>query len=368
MTGLWQRGEIRDTAWALLFALWCVAWVTGLVAATQGAPEIVTLQGNAGLRQTVATFIPLPYGVALFAWGVTAFVPMWVLLRLRRRLDPDGQCMASIRWSLSSKGFNLAVMVLAITASLVALAGASETFQAWSRSISPEVVRFLSAWWFLLLLIASALFLIPVLMCLLNPHTLARDRLERWWRPFWPGVAASAVAIACWGVIPALAEYLLDASLDWNHAWVFIPLLALNYLVAAASDLIAFAWWFSMRRTRHAVALAARLFRWSTLRAYLGFDLALAVAMIVIAVPVLLLSIFTLYVVPQYDDWQEAGMVDMPTAYDALASTLRAMSESLDWMLPGLTVLGVYLVIARGRLLYRLVEPDLSPSADSTAR
>lgn len=368
MTGLWRRGEIRDAAWALLFALWCVGWVAGIVASTQGAPDIVSVQGNTGLRQTVAMLIPLPYGLALFAWGVIAFVVMWGLLRLRRWLDPQGQCMASIRWSLSSKAFNLVVMAAAIIASVVAVAGASETLQAWLGHVSPEAARFLSAWWFPSLLIAYALFLIPVLMCLLNPHTLARDRLERWWRPFWPGVAASAVAIACWGLIPALAEYLLDVSLDWTHAWVFIPLLALNYLLVSASDLVAFAGWFSMRRTRHAIALAARLFRWSTLRAYLGFDLVLMVATIVIAVPVLLLSAFTIYVVPQYDHWQEAGMVDMPTAYDALASTLRAMSESVDWMLPSLTVLGVYLVIARGRLLYRLVEPDLSPSADSTAR
>lgn len=368
MTGAWQRAGIRDIAWALLFALWCVAWVAGLVASTQGAPDVVNVQGNTGLRQTVAMLIPLPYGVALFAWGVIAFVVMWGLLRLRRWLDPQGQCMASIRWSLSSKAFNLVVMAVAATASLVAVGGASETSQAWLGRISPEAVRFLSAWGFLLLLIAYALFLIPVVMCLLNPHTLARDRLERWWRPFWPGVAASVVAIACWGVIPALAEYFVDASLDWTHAWLLVPVLALSYLLASASDLVAFAGWFSMRRMRHAIALAARLFRWSTVRAYLGFDLVIAVATIVIAVPVLLLSAFTIYVVPQYDHWQEARMVDMPTAYDTLTSALRAMSESLDWMLPGLTVLGVYLVIARGRLLYRLVEPDLSPSADSTAR
>lgn len=368
MAGLWRRGEIRDAAWALLFALWCVAWVAGLVAVTQGAPEIVTMQGNAGLRQTVAMLIPLPYGAALSAWAVVAFAPMWVLLRLRRRLDPHGRCMASIRWSLSSKGFNLAVMAVASTASLVAVAGASEALQAWLRHVSPEAVRFLSAWWFLLLLVAFAIFVIPMLMWLLNPNTLARDRLERWWLPFWPGVAASAVAVACWGAIPAFAEHIVDASLGWSHAWLFVPLLVLDYVLVAACDLFVFAWWFSMGRTRHAMALAGRLFRWPTLRAYLGFDLAFAVAMIVIAVPVLLLSIFTIYVVPQYDDFRETHMVDMPTVYDALASTLRAMNESLDWMLSGLTVLGVYLVIARGHLLYRLVESDSSPAAETAAR
>lgn len=368
MTRAGRGGEIRDAAWALGFALWCVAWVAGLVASTQGAPEIVTMQGNAGLRQTIAMLTPLPYGAALFTWGLIAFAPMWSLLRLRRRLDPQGRCMASIRWSLSSRGLNLALVMLAITVSLATLASESEPWRAWLGRIGPGLVRFLSAWWWLLSMIVFAMVGIPVLMYLLNPSTLAADRLERWWRPFWPGIPAVAVAVVCWSAVPALAEYVLDASMGSSPPWAFIPLFALDYLLAAACDLIAFAWWFSLRRTRHAVALTAGFFRWSTLRVYLGFDLGIAALTIVVAVPVLLSSAFLIYVVPQYDDWQEAGLMDMPTIYDALAATLRIMSDSMGWMLPGLMVLGVFLVVARGRLLYRLAELDMPPLANAAAR
>jgi hypothetical protein len=96
-----RRRELRDAFWALLFALWCMAWPAGFVSVAGKTPGFISLRGNAGLREVFEAFIPLSYKMALFAWGVVAFAVMWVVLRLWRWLDPQAQTMAAIRWALS---------------------------------------------------------------------------------------------------------------------------------------------------------------------------------------------------------------------------------------------------------------------------
>lgn len=349
---LWRRSETRDAAWALAFALWCAAWPAGIVLAGGTTPGFFSLRGGDGLREIVTLFLPLSYGTALFAWGVVAFAAMWALLRLRRWLDPAGQSLGAIRWALSSRSLNLTLAMMALLVVLLIQLGEAGVLVSWLMSIDIALGRFLVQWWWLIAMIALAILSPLAFLCLLNPDTLARDRFERWWLPFWPGIAAVFIAVLCWQLIPLLTE----------HAWRFlpesvalwIPLQCLDYLIILACDLAAFSWWFSRNLASNARGLGARLFRWRTLRLYLGFDLLCGAWVLVVAVPVLLLAVFTTFFGPQYESWQSDGILEMPVAYGLLMDVVREFREK-EWLDLGVLVADLFLGIALARLLYRAV-------------
>lgn len=346
------RPEFREALWSLAFALWCVAWPAGLVLAGGATPGFLSQHGDSGLRELVEAGLPLSYRAALYAWGTLAFAAMWTLLRLRRWLDPQGLSGAAVRWSFSSRSLNLTVVMLVLAACL--LVGAAQWDVAVARlgRMSPDIARFLVSWWWLILVIALAI-LSPLLpLCLLNPDTLARDRLERWWRPFWPGFAALGVAVVCWQAMPMLTEFLLDAMPASTPTPLEASLQALEYLLILACDLIAYAWWFSRGRMLDAKALGRRVFRWSTLRVYVGFELLAAAFVLVAGIPVLFMTVFFIYIAPQYVEWQASGHVDMPVAYGALIRWARDIDETMLMFVP-VYVAGLFLFIAQGRLLYR---------------
>lgn len=346
------RPEFREALWSQAFALWCVAWPAGLVLAGGATPGFLSQRGDSGLRELVEAGLPLSYGAALFAWGTLAFAAMWTLLRLRRWLDPQGLSGAAVRWSFSSRSLNLTVVMLVLAACL--LVGAAQWDVAVARlgRMSPDIARFLVSWWWLILVIATAI-LSPLLpLCLLNPDTLARDRLERWWRPFWPGFSALLIAVVCWQAMPMLTGSLLDAMPASTPTPLEASLQALEYLLILACDLIAYAWWFSRGRMLDAKALGRRFFRWSTLRVYLGFDLLAAAFVLVAGIPVLFMTVFFIYIAPQYVDWQASGHVDMPVAYGALIRWARDIDETMLMFVP-VYAAGLFLFIAQGRLLHR---------------
>lgn len=350
MTEPWRRGEIRDAAWAFAFALWCVAWPAGIVQAGGTTPGFFSLHGDDGLREVVTVFLPLSYGTALFAWGVVAFAAMWALLRLRRWLDPEGQALDSIRWALSSRSLNLALVLLALSVVVLVRLGEAGVLVSWLMSIDIAFGRFLVAWWWLILLVATAILYPVAMLCLLNPRTLARDRFERWWRPFWPGFVAVLVAVLCWELIPIITElawrYLPESLAPW------IPTMLLDWLIILACDLAAFSWWFARERASSARGLAARLFRWPSVRLYLGFDLLVGLWVLVAAVPVVMLDTFAIYVGPQYESWQEGGVLEMPMAYGLLMDVVRMFHEG-EWLILGILAGDLYLAIALARLLHR---------------
>jgi hypothetical protein len=349
---LWRRSEARDAAWALAFALWCVTWPAGIVLAGGTTPGFFSLGGGDGLREMVTFFLPLSYGTALFAWGVAAFAAMWALLRLRRWLDPEGQALDSIRWALSSRSLNLTLAMLALSTVLLILLGEAGVLVSWLMSIDIALGRFLVMWWWLIAMIALAILSPLAVLCLLNPDTLARDRFEGWWRPFWPGFVAVLVAVLCWVLVPLIT----------THAWRFLPesveqwmpLQLLDYLIVLVCDLAAFSWWFSRKRASNAKVLGARLFRWPTLRLYLGFDLLCTAWMLVIAVPVLLLAVFAIYFGPQYESWQSDGILEMPVAYGLLMDVVREFREK-EWLYLGALVADLLLRVALARLLHHAV-------------
>lgn len=349
---LWRRSEARDAAWALAFALWCAAWPAGIVLAGGTTPGFFSLRGEDGLREMVTVFLPLSYGTALFAWGAVAFAAMWALLRLRRWLDPEGRAPDAIRWALSSRSLNLALVLLALSIVVLVQLGDAGVLASWLMSIDIALGRFLVMWWWLILLVAIAILSPLAMLCLLNPGTLARDRLERWWRPFWPGFVAVLVAMLCWGLVPLLIEHARRFLPESVALW--IPLQLLDYLIILACDLAAFSWWFSRYLASNAGALGARLFRWHTLRLYIGFDLLCSAWVLVIAVPVLLLAVFATYFGPQYESWQSDGILEMPVAYGLLMDVVREFRER-EWLYLGVLVAELLLGVALARLLYRAV-------------
>lgn len=353
-----RRPDIREALWSLAFALWSVAWPAAIVLAGGSTPGFLSLRGDAGLREVVEAGLPLSYNLALFAWGLLAFAAMWALLLLRRRLDPDGESRAAIRWALSSRSLNLTVIALALAAFVLTWAGESDSVVAWLGRISPGIARFLVAWWWLILLTTAAILSPIVLLCLLNPRTLARDRLERWWRPFWPGLIALVIVVVCWLTMRILLRVALDAAATSVPGVWLVALHVLEYLLLIVCDLAAFACWLSQGRMADAKALGACFFRWSTLRVYLGFDLLFAVLLLTLSVPVIWLSIFTIYIGPQYEEWQRVGVVDMPMAYALLMDWGRSTDASMPGFLSALGLMDLLFACALGRLLYRRAMVD----------
>lgn len=350
MSGLWRRGEIRDAAWALLFALWCVAWVAGLVFAGGSTPGFFSLRGEQGLREITTTFLSLPYGTALFAWGVLAFTLMYGLLRLRRWLDPEGRALDAFRWALSSRSLNLSLAAATLLIALLILMTEIGWPTPWIASA--VLIAFIAKWGWLLLGGALVLLSIWASLCLLNPDTLACDRLERWWRPFWPGVAAVVVALLCWQVVPLLTG-LLRASVFASlppAGWLAVQ--TIDYVILVACDLLGFAWWFSRASRAKGTDVVARIFDRRVLRLYIGFDLLMGALLLVAAVPVLLMSMFATYVAPQYEAWQEAGTVIMPPGYEMLTVVVRQIMDGAWWHLPMLGI-ELLLIVSLGRLIHR---------------
>ena len=100
-------------------------------------------------------------------------------------------------------------------------------------------------------------------------------------------------------------------------------------------------------------ALGACFFRWSTLRVYLGFDVLFAVLLLMLCVPVIWLSIFNIYIGPQYEEWQRVGIVDMPMAYALLMDWGRSTDAAMPGLLSAFWLMDLLFASALGRLLYR---------------
>jgi hypothetical protein len=206
------RPALRSAVWALGFALWCLLWPAAIVATTWSLPGFMTLRGHDGLAEVVRMLMPLPLPLWAMALGVgaIAFAAMWALLLLRRRCDPEGDAIAAVRWSFGSHRLNALVVVAVISVPL-AMMGSVDDIAAWIGRFDVALARFFVAWWWLILLLLAAAAMLSMPFFLLNPDTLARERLRRWWRPYWPGVIA--VVLMQWnGLLPLLRH--LGARLE----------------------------------------------------------------------------------------------------------------------------------------------------------
>lgn len=366
-----RRPAVRDALFASIFALWCVAWSAGQVWILDSAPAFVTRLGDAVPRKMIEFYSPLSYRLTLCAFGTAAFAGMWLLLRLRRWLDPQAQALQALRWALSSRSFNATILFAALVVIGLSLAGPSVESFALSLSAFPDAGRFLAAWGLPIALVAPVVILILSFFLQFNPDTLARDRLERWWRPFWPGVPALIVVVAGWVLVPVAMEQvgpLLSVMLSTTD-WMPVGALDIvGYAIELLCDLLVFAFLFSRRSGPGLRDALRRMFRWSTVRAHIGLDVLVIVWLLLIAVPLLSVGMFDAYILPSFEAWRQESGDGAPTLLAAWADVLNRLRGFETPALLLLMPLDLWLRFVLGRLLYRTAFVAPAGGADAPAR
>lgn len=362
--------EMRDLLCAALFALWCVGWPAGLVLLVDSAPAFVVWLGDVAPRKAIEFFLPLSYPLTLCALASVAFAGMWLLLRVRRWLDPQAQSVQALRWTFSSRSFNATLLLAVLAITGLFLAGMSSESLARTLPAFSDAGRFFVAWWFPILLAASVAIHIPAIFFLFNPDTLARDRLERWWRPFWPGVPALVVVFVGWVLAPVAEDQAGRVLSDMLPTADRLPTGVTDiivYVIELFCDLLAFAFLFS-RRSRPGLRDALwRMFRWSTVRAHIGLQMLVVAWLLVVVVPGYSLSAFNAYLVPRFGVWQQETGAAAPMLLAALADGLQALHGYDALMLLLFFPSGLWLQFVLARLLYRTAfivpagRPDAPP-------
>ncbi len=366
-----KRPAVRDALFAALFAMWCVAWPAGLVLLVDSAPAFVALLDDVAPRKAIASFSPLSYRLTLCAVGGIAFVGMWLLLRLRRWLDPQAQAVQALRWTFSSRSLDATLLFAGIAVTGLYLAGFSAESLALSLPAFPDAGRFFVAWEGAIALTAPVVILILAFFLVFNPDALARDRLECWWRPFWPGVPALIVALACWVFVPAALEqaqqplFVLFPTADWMPAGAID---IVGYAIELLCDLLVFAFLFSRRSGPGLRDALRRMFHRSTVRAHVGLDVLVIAWMLVIAVPLLSVGAFDAYVLPSFEAWRQESGDGAPTLLAAWADVLDSLRGFETPALLLLMPLGLWLQFVLARLLYWTAFGAPAGGADAPAR
>lgn len=365
---------MRDLLCAVLFALWCVAWPAGLVWILDSAPLFLARLGDAVPRKVIEFHSPLPYRSTLCAFTAIAFAGMWLLLRLRRWLDPQAQAVQALRWTFSSRSLNATVLFTMLAAIGVYVVGMSSESLARLLPLPmfADAGRFFVAWWFPILLSVSMAIHIPAIFFLFNPDTLARERLERWWRPFWPGMPSLVVVVVGWLLVPAVMAQAEAPMFFVIPAADGMPAGAIDiigYAVELLCDLLVFAFLFSRRTVTGLRDAWRRLFRWPTVRAHVGLDVLLLGGMLVVAAPLLSIAVFDAYVLPSFDAWRYDGGTGVPFWLAALADGLGAL-HGFDFDALALLLLpsGLWLQFVLARLLYRTAFVVPAVGSDAPAR
>ena len=316
-------------------------------------PGFMTLRGRGGLVEMVEMLVPLPLWMTALAAGVCAFAVMWGLLLLSRRCDRDGDTIAAVRWSLSSRSLN-AVVLVALAVVPVAMMGSVDAVAAWLGDADSGLSRFFLRWWWLIL---PAIVAVPALLapfCLINPHTLSRERLEAWWRPFWPGAFAVLIGFAGGIAVQVLAIVSEDGGIVGTGAWRWLLRMASQSVLLSAAQLAALVLWLNRSRWRMAGAALLRGFRRDVLRRWVALELFWSAMAAVVAVPVLGLTAFDVYFAPQFVEWARSGTVGIPPALRALMAITDSGLLHEGIFIAVAYALGVYGFISAGRLLVGL--------------
>jgi hypothetical protein len=132
------------------------------------------------------------------------------------------------------------------------------------------------------------------------------------------------------------------------------PLDAIGEIVLSALQLAVLGVWLNRDVRRNFGTALARAFRRETIRRWVSLELFWFALVAVMAVPVLCLSVFALYIAPQYSDWGRAGVVEIPPALQALMSLADSAILHEGIVAPLSLCLGLYALISAGRLLVRL--------------
>jgi hypothetical protein len=346
------RPDVRIALWAFAFALWCLLWPAAIIATTWPMPGFMTLRGQGGLAELMRMLVPLPLWATALGVGVLAFAAMWALLLLRRRCDPDGDAIAAARWSFTSRSFN-ALVVLALASVALATVGSVDGLAAWIGRFDVGLARFFMAWWWTILvaIVAALALLLPFF--LFNPETHVRDRLERWWRPFWPGMVAivAALAFSVGSLAPAIVWDSDAISRAGGWQW---PLTIVEEIVSSVVHLMLLGLWLSRSPARMSGAAVARSLRFDVLRRWVSLELFWLAVTAAAAVPLLSLSAFNIYVAPQFAEWERSGVVAISPAVRMLMASTEAHIPDGGLIIALSCALALYTLISKGRLLVRL--------------
>ena len=334
MHAFWSRPDLRIVFHALIFSVWCVLCVFGVFEMTRPLPGLMSLKGTGGAYELLPWFTGQPPWIVVVVFAVTAFLSMWLLLKLLYWLDREGAARAALCWSLSSRSLNL--LILLLPAGLIAIA----------LLLTPRLEK-----WVMTMIVAAVIFPLVALIpfAAFNPATLRQSRLQYWWHLKWPGWKQVMVALLLIEAIPMLTGFAIDALADGKSWPVTVGIESLGSVIDILAEVLAVVNWLSCGRREEVRSGLARISNARFLRAYLGYTLMIGLLVLPFAVPILVHSMYFIYVAPQYEYWAQRVGAQMPWAIQAFSSTnqLRAMWAWLPLGLPA-TALSL---LCLGRLL-----------------
>lgn len=336
MGGLWPRRDVRTAVYAAIFAVWCVGWVFGALEITRSLPGLMSLKGSKGAYELLPWFIGQPPWIVAVAFAVAAFLLAWLLLKLLYWLDREGEARAALRWALSSTSLNLLILLLPLVLIVMALA------------MTPSMEE-----WIMTLVVAAVVLPLIVLtpFVAFNPVTLLPPQLQYWWRLKWPGWRPVVVALLLIAVLPELTGFASDAFVDGRPWSVWVGIQSLEIVIDSLAEIAAVVIWLSRGHRDEVLAGLARLANMRFLRAYLGYFLMIGLLVLPFAVPILVQSVYFIYVAPQYDGWAQQMGNQLPWSMQVF-SKWKQLHALWAWLPLGLPITALAW-FCLGRLLVR---------------
>ncbi len=337
MSALWSRHDVRTAVYAAIFAAWCVAWVFGALEITRPLPGVLSLKGNGGAYEIVQWFTGQPTWMVAIAFAVLAFVLAWLLLKLLHWLDHEGEARAAFRWALSSTSLNLLIFTLPTMSVVIGLTLTPDVFDHGTMTVIFVVVAVL----------------IAVLMPLsaFNPATLRQTRLQCWWRLMWPGWWPFVSALLLIGVVPSMTGFAVEVSAAGAQWPVWLILQSLESVVDSLAEIMMVVIWLCAGRLDDVYASLSRIANVRFLRSYLAYTLMIGMIVLPLAVPVIVHSLYFVYVHPQYEDLVQQSGLELPWSMQMLLG-LKQWNAEWAWV-PFVLSMAALLLFWLGRLMVR---------------
>lgn len=341
--------SVRARMWGLaaICAAWVVAWPLLALESTRGLRGILGLSRDRGAYDLLALVYTGHESVVYAALFLASLVLFRAMLGVAFWFDRDRRALDALRWALDVRSVRAGFVVV-----LVFLFAMSFAPERWRDAL------WIAAWCFFLLALVVSRFAVGC------PTTLVRDRDVGGWRLYWPGAGAVLVIAALWLISDLGLKLLAGVVADGSGAWMQAAMQAIVLPVEFALGLLGAAIWFGYRRGASLVQAWAALRRGSFLRAYLGSGVYGAVVACLLAAPILVVSLISIFIAPHYSDLMSTEPGALPwllQRLDRLGQGFRADGWGLV-LLP----LMIWIGFADNRLIFRDGLGDrLGPDAPS---
>ncbi len=271
----------------------------------------------------------------MLALFLALFAAFWLSLQGLRRLDRTGDARAACRWALSSRSLNACLLLLSPLPILLVLLLSPQRTEADGAQTVWSIALFL--------------LMLPMPFFVLNPATLQRSRLQRWWLPMWPGGWTILVCVMLSALLPALIGFALAPLGDVLSGFSSAVIEWLASVIECIAGILSMAIWLSRGRSDAVRAGLARLFTWSFLRTYSGYILICGMFFIIVAAPVLVCAMYLIFLDPQYEEWLQASGLQNPWGMEAI---VRMGGIRGSWGMLAIAVpFGALSLFSNGRLL-----------------